>query len=124
MDIVFVRSSGPGGQNVNKRSTKAQLHWNVDHSAVLTAEQKGRLHERLESRINRNGEVVVECDEMRSQSQNRERAIFLLRTLVDAALTPEAERIPTEATSSSKERRLDAKERLSRKKQQRKKEDW
>ncbi len=120
MEISFVRSSGPGGQNVNKRSTKAQLRWNVEASAAFSSEQKTLIRERLANRLNRGGELFVECDEMRSQKQNRDRALEIARSLVADALAPDIARVPTKPTHSAKERRLDDKARQSQKKRERK----
>ena len=117
MEIDFVRSSGPGGQKVNKTSSKAQLRWNVDRSAVINDEQKNRIKTQLVNRLNKEGEIVLASDELRSQPQNRERVIELLRTLVAQALIPEKERIPTKPRRAVKERRLDEKAKQSQKKQ-------
>jgi len=119
MEIDFVRSSGPGGQKVNKTSSKAQLRWNVDRSAVFTPEEKARIKTQLVNRLNKAGEIVLASDEMRSQPQNRERVVELLRTLVARALVPEKERIPTHPRRAAKERRLDDKARQGQKKQTR-----
>ena len=116
LDFEFVRSSGPGGQRVNKTSTKAQLRWNVDRSAVFTDDEKTRIKEHLANRINKEGEVVISSDVTRSQSQNKELAIELLRGLVAHAIAPVKKRKPTKPTRSSKERRLKEKSEQAKKK--------
>jgi ribosome-associated protein len=121
--LEFVRSSGPGGQKVNKTSSKAVLRWNVDASSAFSAEEKSIIKEKLANRINKDGELYLDSDRLRSQHQNREHVVELLEELVAEALTPQTERIPTKPTKSSKERRLDGKKRQARKKQLRR-EEW
>ncbi|MFA6429460.1 MAG: alternative ribosome rescue aminoacyl-tRNA hydrolase ArfB [Patescibacteria group bacterium] len=113
MMIEFVRSSGPGGQNVNKTSSKAQLHWNVSASKVFTDREKSLIKERLAHRLTKEGFIVLASDEQRSQSQNREAVIKLLRSLVIKALAPIKPRVPTKPTRGSKERRIGAKKERS-----------
>jgi ribosome-associated protein len=121
--LEFVRSSGPGGQKVNKTSSKAVLRWNVDGSSVLTPEEKAIVKEKLANRINKDGELYLDSDRLRSQHRNREYVVELLEELVAEALTPQAERKPTKPTRGSKERRLEGKKRQARKKQLRR-EEW
>lgn len=117
IQLVFVRGTGPGGQNVNKTSTTAQLHWNVDTSTAVTNTQKAMIRHNLRNRINNNGELVIIAGEERSQSQNRETAIERLERLVTKAITPAVRRIATKPTRASKERRLVQKQQRSRVKQ-------
>lgn len=117
LTIEFVRSSGPGGQKVNKTSSKAVLRWNVDASTAFTPEEKAVIKEKLANRINREGELYLDSDTQRSQHQNRANVIGLLNRLITEVLTPQAERIATRPTKSSKERRLEDKRRQARKKQ-------
>ncbi len=112
----FSRSSGKGGQNVNKLSTKAEVRWNVDASEGFSPEEKEKIKEILRNRINKRGELVVVSQEERSQLQNRERAIERLNNLVEAVLMPEKERIPTKPTIGSKERRLEEKKKQAERK--------
>lgn len=121
--IEFVRSSGPGGQKVNKTSSKAVLRWNVNTSSAFTDEEKAVIKERLANRINRAGELYLDSDRLRSQHQNRADVVDLLNRLVTEVLTPRAERIPTQPSRGAKERRLEDKKRLARKKQSRR-EEW
>lgn len=117
IQLVFVRGTGPGGQNVNKTSTTAQLHWNVNTSTAITDAQKAMIRHALRNRINNDGEVVIIAGEERSQSQNRETAIERLERLVTKAITPAVRRVPTKPTRASRERRLVQKQQRSRVKQ-------
>ncbi|MBI2038212.1 MAG: aminoacyl-tRNA hydrolase [Candidatus Magasanikbacteria bacterium] len=107
--ITFARSSGAGGQNVNKTSTKAIIHWPVGKSFVLSEEQKQRIRIVLANRINSEDEMVVMSEEERSQPQNRELAIARLQSLVDDALHVPKVRRATKPTRSSKIKRLESK---------------
>src|SRR3989338_6623941 len=71
LQIDFVRSSGPGGQNVNKTSTKAQLRWKVGASSAFSEEEKMKIREYAGKRLNNDDEIVVAADTERSQLQNR-----------------------------------------------------
>ena len=107
--ITFARSSGAGGQNVNKTSTKVIIHWPVGKSLVLTDEEKGRVREKLANRINNEDELVVMSEEERSQPQNRELAIARLQSLVTQALRVPKKRRPTRPTKASNLRRIEGK---------------
>ena len=109
LNITFARSSGAGGQNVNKTSTKVILHWPVGKSLVLTDEEKGRVREKLANRINNEDELVLMSEEERSQPQNRERAIARLQELVTEALHVPKKRRATRPTKGSKLRRIESK---------------
>ena len=122
--VTFARASGPGGQNVNKRETKAVVHWSVDNSTAFTDGQKAMIHQALANRINHEGEVVLDTEAERSQLQNRLAAIRTLKTLVHDALTPDAERIPTSPPRASKRKRLEEKKIIGQKKETRKKTGW
>ncbi|MBU2542486.1 aminoacyl-tRNA hydrolase [Patescibacteria group bacterium] len=111
--ITFARSSGAGGQNVNKTSTKAILHWSVGGSQVLTAEEKTRVRIKLANRINNNDEVVILAEEERSQLQNRMLAVSRLKALVTKALHVPKKRRPTRPTKASKLKRIETKKRRS-----------
>lgn len=109
----FSRSSGPGGQNVNKTSTKVSLRWGVGKSAAFTEEQKQRIRTVLANRLTSTDEVMVNVSAERSQLQNKEKAIEQLEKLVATALRPRKPRRPTKPTRRAKEKRLDAKRRTS-----------
>ncbi len=105
------RSSGPGGQHVNKTSTRVSLRWNVPGSECLTGSQRRRLEEKLASRLSRGGDLVVHCDNTRSRARNRELARERLAEIVAAALARPRPRRPTAPTRASRTRRLEQKTR-------------
>lgn len=112
-EIKFVRSSGPGGQKVNKTATKAQLRWNINKSQVLAEEQKERLHRSSIIRVAKEGDVFLESEKTRSQSQNKEIVIQRFNELVNQALKKKKKRIPTKPSRAARERRLEEKRRIS-----------
>lgn len=114
------RSSGAGGQHVNKVSTKVELVFDVDASRVLTEEQKAVIHTKLKNRISREGLLTLQCDETRSQVKNKEIVFERFITLIKEALKPEKERKPTKPTKASVEKRLKEKKKKSEKKDFRK----
>jgi ribosome-associated protein len=122
MDITFVRSSGPGGQKVNKTSSKAMVRWNVDASSAFSDAQKARIREKLGYRITNDGDLIVTCMQERSQFQNKLFAIQTLRDIVAAALEVEKERKPTKPTKGARERRIEDKKRTGSRKRDRR--DW
>ncbi|MBN1821144.1 MAG: aminoacyl-tRNA hydrolase [Prolixibacteraceae bacterium] len=115
------RSSGPGGQNVNKVNSRIELHFNLEESDVFSADEKHTIKIKLANRINSEGEIFLASGVERSQWQNKERVIQRFFELVEKALTPRKKRIKTEPTQASKIKRLDGKKQLSLKKQIRKK---
>jgi len=111
--LTFSRSSGAGGQNVNKTSTKATARFAVGRSRFLTDEEKTRVRTKLKSRVNWNDEIVVVSEEERTQAQNKALAIARLRALLARALHVPKKRRPTRPTLASKLRRQEAKIRRS-----------
>ena len=111
--ITFARSSGAGGQNVNKTSTKVIIHWSVGKSTVLSYEEKERIRAKLANRINNENELVIMSEEERSQPQNRALAIARLQDLVTEALHIPKKRRPTRPTRASKVKRIEGKKRRS-----------
>lgn len=122
MEIMFVRSGGKGGQNVNKLSTKAKLTWNIEKSGTFSDLEKQKIREVLANRINKEDEIFLESQEERSQLQNKELAIERLHNIIRTAIAPVKERIPTEPTYGSQQRRLQEKTEHSKKKAMRKKD--
>jgi len=110
--IVFTRSSGPGGQNVNKTASKAQLRFNIN-SPAISEEVKERLYKIAGKRINEQGELMIEAQRFRSQEQNRLDAIERLVRLLRLALYEPRARQKTRPTSASRQRRLESKKRHS-----------
>ena len=125
-ELVFRydRSSGPGGQNVNKLSTKVTLLFNVAGSESLSEYQKKRIMDRLGSRINKAGELMVVSQKSRSQAANKEDAVGRLAVLLAGALKVQKSRRKTKPTRASKERRLKAKKQRSEIKKDRSKKDF
>jgi ribosome-associated protein len=114
--VDYARSSGPGGQNVNKRDTKAVVRWKVGDSTAFSEEEKVRIRSFAANRLNADDEIVLAADEERSQAQNRAAAVSRLREIVRRALIPAKKRRPTMPTRASKERRLESKRLQGRKK--------
>lgn len=119
LDVTFTRSSGPGGQNVNRRSTRVQVRWNVGRSAVFTEAQKAAIRRAAGKRLNADDDIVLASEDERSQFQNRQRAIARLEELIAAALAPRKVRVPTKVGRGRKRKRLDAKRRAGDKKRSR-----
>jgi ribosome-associated protein len=117
----FARSGGPGGQNVNKRDTRVTALWCIGASKIFSDEQKQKIREMWPKRVNKNDELWVDVSEERSQPQNRRIAIERLNNLVNSALIPQKERIPTKPTKSSVEKRIEEKKRVGEKKRMREK---
>ena len=111
-----VRASGPGGQNVNKLSTKIDLRFDVPGTQVLSEAVKTRLRVLARHRLDAAGNLVIVEQGTRNQTQNLERARQKLAELVQAALTPPKKRRPTKPTRGSKQRRLEHKSKQAEKK--------
>ena len=104
LDEQASRASGPGGQKVNKTSSRVTLRWCVATSAALSERQRARLLERLRTRLTREGELVLHAQRSRSQARNREHARARLVELVRGALAERTPRRPTAPTRGSRER--------------------
>jgi ribosome-associated protein len=108
------RSSGPGGQNVNKLSTRVTLQFDVFRSPSLMEDQKQRILVKLKSRISKDGVLRVSCQRSRSQAANRDGAVERFVELLRQALTRRLPRKRTALPASARERRLEDKKRRSR----------
>ncbi len=123
LQIDFTRSSGPGGQNVNKVATAAQLHFDVRASS-LPEEVKQRLIRLAGKRVTVEGVLVIEAKRFRTQEQNREDALRRFVELVRASLVPPRARRKTKPTRAAKEERLKQKKRRADLKKLRRAGDW
>jgi ribosome-associated protein len=103
------RSSGPGGQNVNKTATKVTVRFDVNASKYLNDEQKGLIKQKLSGYLTREGEIVIYEQSSRSQLQNRKNIVFRLNEMINEALTPEKQRGKTKVPKREKEKRIESK---------------
>ena len=114
------RSSGPGGQNVNKVSTKVELRFNIGESRLLTELEKDLIREKLGKKISSEDDLIIVSQSERTQLKNKEKTIGKFYELLVKALTPKKRRKPTKPSGESKEKRLEAKRINAEKKESRK----
>jgi ribosome-associated protein len=116
MRFGFARSSGPGGQNVNKVNTKATLHWPVTSTTSLPEDVRARFVAKFHQRINQQGEIVIYSQRFRDQDKNVADCLDKLAAMLQEVATPPKRRKPTRTTRAAKYRRLQAKKSQSERK--------
>ena len=116
---VYSRSGGPGGQNVNKVASKAQLRWNLGLSPSVPPDIRARFVALFPTRLTTEGEFLVESQRYRDQERNREDCLMKLVAMLRQAATPPTPRRPTKPSKASNRRRLEDKKRHSARKDSR-----
>ncbi len=117
------RSSGPGGQHVNKTDSRVELRFNPQKSELLSDDQKVILHQKLSSQLTSDGDLIVVCQQERSQYKNKALAIEKLYELLHKTLRPVKKRKATKPTRASIQKRMELKKQTAEKKKRRGKID-
>ncbi len=113
LDFSFARSSGPGGQNVNKTETKATLRWDVASSGALPADVRARFMRTFATRITNQGELVLSSQRHRDRLRNIDDCLEKLAAMLRQVATPRRKRRPTRPSRGAVERRITEKKRRS-----------
>jgi ribosome-associated protein len=119
----YSRSSGPGGQNVNKVESRVTLRYRLETSAAIPSEDRARMIEKLKSRLTKLGEILVSCDSYRDRGRNEDEAFDRLEQLLQRAYVKPRARKKTKPSRGSKERRLKNKKQTSARKAGRRRPD-
>ncbi|GAN98038.1 peptidyl-tRNA hydrolase ArfB [Komagataeibacter europaeus] len=117
LHVTYILASGPGGQNVNKVATAAQLRFDARNSPTLSGRVKHRLVEVAGSRMTADGVIVLTARRFRSQTRNREDAVARLQDMITQASAVQAYRVPTRPSRTQRKKRMDNKQHRSRVKQ-------
>lgn len=123
LNFKAIRSSGSGGQHVNKVSSKVELSFDLYNSKAFTLEEKERLLDTLKNKLTKNQILILQCDSSRSQHKNKEIVQARLIKIIEDGLKVKKKRIRTKVPKSVTEKRLESKRKQSSKKDQRKKPD-
>jgi len=115
-----IRSSGSGGQHVNKVASKIELQFDVDNSEAFSPEEKEQLLQVLKSRLTKHHILILQCDESRSQHKNKSLIIKRFLEIINKGLEKRKERKPTKVPKSAKQKRLEVKRKTAAKKANRK----
>lgn len=123
LQFKAMRSSGAGGQHVNKVSSKVELTFNISTSQGLSDREKQRILLKLQSRLTQDGTLILQCDEARSQHRNKDLVVKRFFDILKNALIIPKKRKATKPTKTSKEKRLKSKKKTAEKKISRKRPD-
>lgn len=121
LEVSYVRSSGPGGQNVNKVNSKCVVRWNVIQAHSIQDSVRARFLERFSSRLTKNGDLIISSDRFRDQKRNFEDCIQKLNEMLGSVLYPPKARKKTKVSRGAKRKRVESKRLHSAKKEMRKK---
>ena len=124
LDFKAVRSSGAGGQNVNKVSSKVVLMFDLEKSSAISEEEKELLRKKIAQKLTQNNVLILNCDEDRSQVKNKSIVIKRFLSIIEKGLHKPKIRRATKAPRSVKEKRLNSKKIMSALKQNRKKPNF
>ena len=124
ISFTAVRSGGPGGQHANKVSSKVVLMFDIPGSASISEAQKARLVQKLAGKLNSREQLILTCDESRSQHKNKEIVTTRFITLLKETLKKQKKRVPTRVSKGEKARRMEAKKKRGLKKSLRQKPKW